>query len=185
MPVQAFTGWVLPQGGGGLSLVETKLVTASSSTTFTGLDGDTDALYVLQGDLLIGALGATPVRILVNGDSNAANYTPTAAATFSTAGGPVTVNVAATPWNLAGTTFFAGSTVSFSVEINAARTSGATPLIRTMQGSVLERQGASAYRYMPSAAYTSVASNLTSLVIDDAGGASDFSGRISLYKIEI
>ncbi len=97
----------------------------------------------------------------------------------------MTVNVVATPWNLAGTTFFAGSTVSFSVEINAARTSGATPLIRTMQGSVLERQGANAYRYMPSAAYTSVASNLTSLVIDDAGGASDFSGRISLYKIEI
>lgn len=185
MPDQAFTGWVLPQGGGGLSLVETKLVTASSSTTFSGLDGDTDALYVLQGDLLIGAGGATPIRILVNGDTTVANYTSTAAAAFSTAGGPVTTNVTATPWNLAGTTFFAGSTVAFSIEINAARTSGVTPLARTMQGSVVERNAGNCFRYLPAAAYVSGASNLTSLVIDDAGGASDFSGRISLYKIEI
>lgn len=177
---------IAPSGGGGLVLIETKLLAPGTlTTTFSGLDGDTDAVYILQGSILIGALGAMSIRALVNGDSAGANYSVTAAATFGSPGG-ISNNVSgASPWLFNASTFASGSTVDFSMEIGAARTSGATSLTRTFQGSCVERNGATIYRYLPGAAYTSSAANMTSLVIDNNATPGGFGGRISLYQLTV
>jgi hypothetical protein len=47
-------------GGGGLTLVEAKTITSNSTTvTFSGLDGDTDGIYLLLGRI-VNASGASP-----------------------------------------------------------------------------------------------------------------------------
>lgn len=60
-------------GGGGLVLVEHKTVTTSpgvTTVTFSGLDGDTDGLYLLKGRLKNGAAADTLLSVRPNGSSS-------------------------------------------------------------------------------------------------------------------
>ena len=63
-----WTQWGPGSTGGGLAIVEAKLFTSNATTyTFSGLDGDTDGAYLLQGQILNAAASTADYTIRPNG----------------------------------------------------------------------------------------------------------------------
>lgn len=188
------TGWSIiataPAASGaasGLTLLQTLTPSAAVSTTFAGLDGDIDKVYIIEGSLALSGGGpAMPFRLLPNNDAGV-TYSATTGATWSTGGGPVGTSVigAGNPWYPFAANVTAGARCNFWLRIDAARTEGAVNLIRTMTGEFTEFNPATGAltRVSVGAAYTTNASNLTSLVFDNAASATTYSGRISIYKL--
>jgi hypothetical protein len=63
-------------GGGGLTLVENKNIAANTtSVTFSGLDGDTDGVYLLTGKWLVnGGSSSNNLTVNPNGSSSSLSY---------------------------------------------------------------------------------------------------------------
>ena len=187
------TNWeiISSAGGGsavtsGLVLLSTQLATTATSTTFSGLDGDTDKVYILEGAISNVGGGSMPFNLRVNNDPGGGAYQATTGATWSTFGGPVGTSVvgAGNPWYPYAANLAIGSRSTFSLRIEAARTQGAVTLIRAMTGDFTEFDAASGAvtRVAVGSSYNSAAANLTSLVFTN-GGTSSYTGRISLYKL--
>ena len=170
----------------GLVLVSTQIATAAASTTFAGLDGDTDKVYIIEGAITNVGGAAMPLKLLVNNDPGGAGYRATTGATWTSAGGPVGTSVigAGNAWYPAAANVTIGARCTFSLRIEAARTQGAASLIRAMTGEYTELDVATGAitRVSVGSAYVDATANLTSLVVSN-GGLSSYTGRISLYRL--
>lgn len=170
----------------GLVLISTALPSAATATSFSGLDGDADKVYIIEGNLRIATPGAAvPLELRVNNDAVAGDYANgITALVWNTAGIAPALSNPVGPWQIFGGTINADDTVSFSLRIDAARTDGSGSTIRTITGdtTVYDTSGR-VYRASVSGAYSSTAANLTSLNFTNGGVGTTYSGRISLYKL--
>lgn len=170
----------------GLVLVSTQYASAASGLSFAGLDGDADKVYIVEGNLRIATPGAAvPLELRVNNDAVGGSYANgVTALAWNTAGVAPALTNPPGPWQIFGGTINADDTVSFSLRVDAARTNGVATTIRTMTGDVtVYDPSGRVYRASVSGAYSDTAANLTSLDFSNGGVGTDFSGRISLYKL--
>lgn len=181
------TNWeIVSSAGGGsggtpvLTLVETKIMSAAASTTFSGLDGDADEIYFLEGELTSSA--GSQVAIYPNGNSGnvcAGSYLAT-----NSGGGPPSSAAMTQILFPASTTLSGVSRVTFWCRIDAESRSATLQqlfqwqALTRFQGPIsfqtLSENGGNSFNASPIA-------NLTS--IDVAAVAGTLTGKVSLYKL--
>jgi len=167
-------------GGGPWTLIETKTLAAAASSTFSGLDGDTDKIYWVEGEITLSA--GSQVALYPNGNAGAV-CAGTYLALNSSGAPPAS---AATNQILypASTTLTGTSRVAFWCRIDA-ESRGATlqqlfqwQAITRFQGPItfqtLVENGGNSFSASPIA-------NLTSLEV--AAVAGTLTGQVSLYKL--
>ena len=164
--------------GGNFLLVETKTLSAAGTVqTFSGLAGDTDKQYLLEGDITVSS-GAL-IEIYPNG--NTGNVMTTAYIT-NTSG--VTVPAGGTTTKLqmpAGSSISSGERLQFSCRILADSRGGTFAALFFTNCINDATGGGGAIRLQTlSSAYISRTA-ITSLAVGSTGGS--MTGRLSLYKI--
>ena len=161
-----------------LTLVETKTFSSSSTATFTGLNGDADLVYIMEGELTVAGSG-TFIEILYNASSSAMQCTYIQ--TNSSSGTPVTGNASNLRFPFSGgispseRLFWwcridcaRGSTLgktSFQLTTNQAGSSTPPNAIQQQIGAIFQ-----------------TAANLTSLQVTNVSGNA-LTGQVSLYKL--
>ena len=168
--------------GGGtpvLTLVETKTLSSSGTQTFSSLNGDSDKIYFLEGDITVGS-GAL-IEIYPN--SNSGNVVTCAYITNSSS---VTSPSGGTTSKLqmpAGSSISSGERLTFWCKISADGRSAGFGQQFTVQVINDATPGGGAIRQQHiSGIFTATPrANLTSLQVASTGGT--MTGRLSLYKL--
>lgn len=172
--------WAPAGGSSVLSLVETKTLAGVTNTTFAGLNGDADLLYLMEGELTVVG-GGTQIEFLVNGVSSAAAITVidvnsasgTVSGAASNSGGNIrfpaggSVSPGERLWWMCRIDASRGSTLgqqSFQLEVNQAT---------TVPSCISQQIGAF---------YRGAVANLTSIQVTNTAGSA-LTGQISLYKL--
>jgi hypothetical protein len=163
-------------GSGALTLVETKTLTTTGSVTFTGLNGDTDKTYFLEGEVTVSS-GAN-IEIHPNGNGGTVmigSYITNTSGASTPAGG--TLTKLSMP---AGSSVSSGERLRFTTEILAdSRGSTYAPLFQTHCMNDATGGGGAIRQQTISNAFTS-RSAITSLKVSSTGG--NMTGRVSLFK---
>jgi len=186
VPDQAFNGWVLPVSGGGTTvqtLIETKTLAGVNSTTFAGLNGDTQLLYLIQGQVLLGGAGGSILKMRPNGANT--NIGSSVVGNGSGGGGPF-VDSNTDSFILHHSTFSPASQIAFNGYLNASSTF-VTNGARTFAGTsiVYDASGPRTFNYQASGAWWVVAAgnNMTSLDVFCSNAGVTMTGSISLYRL--
>lgn len=162
---------------GAMTLIETKTLSSTGSVTFSSLNGDTDKLYFLQGEVTVSS-GAN-IEIHPNGNSGTVmigSYITNTSGVTTPAGGAITK--LSMP---AASSVSSGERLKFSIEITAdSRGSTFAPLFQTNCINDATGGGGAIRQQTISNAFT-VRSAITSLKVFSTGG--NMTGRISLYKV--
>lgn len=167
-----------PNVGGGLILVENKIIAANTQTvTFSGLDGDTDGSYLLLGKIKNGAASDDEVQVRPNGVTT--NLTQVWA-NFD--GSSLAVN---TESNWDWIYLAANSVASGRMLISAQKVVHSVAKERRMQSTSYTDIGGVKRCYERTGLWNETSTNLTSLdiVSDIANGIGDGS-VIGLYKFK-
>jgi len=172
--------WSAPGGGGPWTLVATKTFTASATETFSGLDGDTDEIYWLEGELTLSA--GSQVAIYPNGNTGAV----CSGCYFALNSGGAPPSSAATTQILlpASSTLGGTARVAFWTRVDAQSRGATLPqlfqtqAITRYQGPIsfqtLQEQIANSFNPSPIV-------NLTSIEVAAVAGTA--TGKVSLYKL--
>ncbi len=169
-------------GSGALSLVEHKTVTANTtSITFSGLNGDNDGVYLLQGRVLVSS-GAVSVRLLPNGSNSLSTLKSYLSSRFTGGGGNDTQS--SVNWLIANpNSAIAG--VTFRLDLFAKRDPNGVGAHRTYNGteSWWDSGGGNQTAAVISGTWTDTSANLTSLGIDvDVANRLGNGSEFWLYK---
>lgn len=163
-----------------LTLVETKTLVAVASVTFAGLNGDTDLVYLMEGETTVAGAG-TQIEFLVNGGSSAAALS---VVSVNSGTGIVSGAASSSAGNLripAGGSFAPTERLWWSCRIDAAR--GAALGKQSFQFEVNQATTVpSSISQQIGAFYLGAPANLTSLQVTNTAG-STLTGKISLYKL--
>lgn len=175
--------WVsAPAGGGGFTPVATTTVTASSGTTITGLDGNTDKAWkiILRGTIV--TPNGVPYSLRPNNDSTAGAYQGAVLLNYSL-GTPITAGWNSDRMEIGRGGFGTGvpndinAIIDFAAEVNG--------FARVMSGRTAiygAAQPFGAY-YDTGGGWTDLTSNITSLAFDFSGGSGGtFTGTITIYR---
>ena len=168
--------------GGGtpvLTLVETKTLSASGTQTFSGLNGNADKIYVLEGDITV----SSGALIEIYPNSNSGNVVTCAYITNSSS---VTSPSGGTTSRLqmpAGSSVSSGERLTFWCKISADGRSSTFGQQFTVQVINDATPGGGAIRQQHiSGVFTATPrANLTTLQVASTGGS--MTGRLSLYKL--
>lgn len=162
---------------GAMTLIETKTLTTTGSVTFSSLTGDTDKIWVMEGEITVSS-GAN-IEVYPNGNSGTVMtgaYITNSSGITSPSGGSLTK--LSMP---AGSSVSSGERLQFSIRILAdSRGSTFAPLFRTDCINDSTSGGGAIRQQVISNAYTTRAA-LTSLQVSSTGG--NMTGRISLFKV--
>lgn len=167
-----------------LTLIETKTLSSVNSVTFSGLDGDTQLVYFLQGQVLFNTVGST-ARLTLRPNAASTNF-KTALLGNSTAGGGPYTSTSTAGFLLHGLFKGNAAQVQFNGYLNASSTF-VTNGRRTWAGvaAVYNNTGPDGENWQSSGVWTvdAAGNNMTSLqaILDDPGVT--MSGSISLYRL--
>ena len=173
----ALTGTVTGAGGA-FSLVETKTLTAAGTVqTFSGLNGDTDKQYILEGDITVSS--GSLIEIYPNGNTGSVMTT---AYITNTSG--VTAPAGGTTTKLqmpAGSSVSSGERLQFTIRILADSRGGTfAALFSTNCINDATGGGGAIRQQLLSSAFTSKAA-ITSIGVGSTAGT--MTGRLSLFKV--
>jgi hypothetical protein len=167
-------------GGGAMTLVERKTISSATTTvTFSSLDGDNDHNYILRGRV-VNTLGSASIGLYPNNDTTAGNYSYQflqGSGSSATAGQGASSTYGMQICSTRGS----GYPAKFRMDIDAA-----TGVDRIGIVEKAEMSSASAIDYISPTAYAwnNTASNITSLVVTASATNGLGSGTIlELYKI--
>jgi hypothetical protein len=167
-------------GGGPWSLVETKTLAADASSTFAGLDGDSDKIYWLEGELTLSAGGK--IQIAPNAETGNVMEGSVFAITSS---GAVPSNTPVTKLFVPGSDVLAGiSRVAFWCRIDAESRGATLQQLLTTQ-AITRFQGPISFltltENMGNSLNVSPIANLTSILLQPTAGT--MTGQVSLYRL--
>lgn len=165
-------------GGGALSLVETKTLTAATGTqTFSGLAGDTDKLYLLEGEITVSS--GSLIEIYPNGNTGnvmTGSYITNTSGNTAPAGGTLTKLQLPGGFSVS-----SGERLQFTIRILAdSRGSTFAPLFSTNCINDATAGGGAIRQQLISSAFTSRAA-ITSIGFASTSGS--MTGRVSLFKL--
>ncbi len=161
-------------GGSGLTLVEKKTITANSTTvTFSGLNGDTDEVYLLVGRIKASATGGLVLR------PNGATTNLTSAQNAVSAGSNFPGSTST--WRFLNPN--SGDVYSFSATINASKVNNSVAMRRDFFSHAGGYNGSNAILFTAGGDWNETSTNITSLdiVSETATGIGDGS-TLALYK---
>jgi hypothetical protein len=166
-------------GGGGLTLVEHKSLTASAQdVTFSGLDGDTDGIYVLKANIKNANAGTAIYSIQPNGVTT----------------NQLTATQIVTPTGTSQSTqaywyFMGGLTTAkvgmATVEIQARKVQNSVALTRHMQARACHLSGGVFWNISIAGEWNESSTNITNLVVhSDVSNGNGDGSEYWLYKYE-
>lgn len=166
-------------GGGGLTLIERKQITSDSTTiTFsTGIAGNTDAEYILRGQIINNSGSTCPFQIRPNGattNMKAGQLAASGSGAFNASTNNLRFANAAT-----------GGTIGFTVNIHAKKNTNSQALPLTFDGMVGQLDtGAAGQAFISGGVWSETSTEMTSLdivaeVTNGIGNGSYF----CLYKL--
>lgn len=172
--------WAAGGGGGPWTLVETKTLAAAATSTFAGLNGDSDKIYWVEGELTLSA--GSQVALYPNGNSGAVCAGSYLA--INSSGAPPASAALSQILYPASTTLTGVSRVAFWCRIDAE--SRAATLQQLFQWQSITRfQGPISFQTLiengGNSFNVSPIANLTSLQV--AAVAGTLTGQVSLYKL--
>jgi hypothetical protein len=183
--------WAPAGSSSPLTLVSTTTAAGVNSFNVTGLNGDADIIYFIEGNLRIFTGAGTPdgqMRLQVNADTGAVYRTSAMGLTF----GGAQVNTAANPgnfWLLHHGTYGGGTPgaqILFSIWIQASR-SDSFPTSRFMMSGTSALDDLTNSNGVTSTLGGSYISgspaNLTSLTFSNSQAALNLTGKVSVYKL--
>jgi hypothetical protein len=164
--------------GGAFSLVETKTLSAASGTqTFSGLSGDTDKQYILEGDITVSS--GSLIEVYPNGNTGnvmTTAYITNSSGVTSPAGGSTTKLQMP-----AGSSVSSGERLQFTIRILADSRGGTfAALFSTNCINDATNGGGAIRQQLLSSAFTPKTA-ITSIGVGSTAGT--MTGRLSLFKI--
>lgn len=163
-------------GGGGLTLVEAKLITSNSTTsTFSSLDGDTDGTYLLNGRIINNSGGTCEVLIKPNNVST--NQTSSYIYWDSTTPGTQTRS----DWRVLSINNTSLDAI-FSITIFAKKNPNSIALRRFYTGTATANYTGIA-TVLTSGRWDETSTNITSIVVEGATNCLGNGSQLFLYKM--
>lgn len=162
-----------------MTLVETKTLSASGTQTFSGLNGNSDKIYILEGDITV----SSGALIEIYPNSNSGNVVTCAYITNSSASTTPSGGTTTKLQMPAGSSISSGERLTFWCKISADGRSASFGQQFTVQvindgtpggGNLRQQHISGVFTATPRA-------NLTTLQVASTGGS--MTGRLSLYKL--
>jgi len=164
--------------GGGLILIEKKTITsASTSVTFSGLNGDTDEVYFMMGRIIVPATGSNP---WITWQPNGITSNQTSYRAFSTDIGGYAKDSRS---DLHIVNIAVGTTVNFRMDIYAKKNPHSVSVEREYQGSFWAWYGSDNALGTFGGRWNESSTNITSIVINsDVASKLGDGTTLALYK---
>lgn len=172
--------WAAAAGGGGLILIEKQTITSAvTDVTFSGLDGDTDKVYLLMGRIIVPSGGSNPV---FTWQPNGITTNQSSQRMYAN-GGATAADQTSNLWLLDG---IVATTVSFSVTIHASKVENSVAMIRNHFGTFQAIYGAGTIAVgTVSGQWNETSTNITSIVVHSSVASKIGNGStIALYRLE-